>query len=205
MTNRNARLIRELENLRLPELQERYRATVGEVTRCPNRTYLVRRIREAVEAQAGNASTTQAPTGAAPAPAAERPIEPAAPAVAVATPEPPAPPAEPAEEASPVPEAEPTDTPPPAAPEATVAHAEPPPAPPRPPPRAAPSPPPGRARTATSAPRRARERPQRGRFKSMTVDELRTLYLSVVGRPTGSENRSYGERVNMGSRVRASA
>jgi outer membrane biosynthesis protein TonB len=202
MTNRNARLIRELEDLRLPELQERYRAAVGEETRCPNRTYLVRRIREALEAQARNASTTPTPTGAAPAPAAERPIEPAAPAVAVAPPEPPAPRTAPANEASPAPEAEPTAAPAPAAAEATVALAEPTPAPPAPPPRAAPAPTPRRARAATRAARRARERPQRGRFKSMTVEELQTLYLSVVGRPTGSDNRSYGERVNMGSEAR---
>jgi hypothetical protein len=33
--------------------------------------------------------------------------------------------------------------------------------------------------------------PPRGRFASMTVEELRAKYLEVVGRPTGSSDRSY--------------
>jgi hypothetical protein len=191
MTNRNARLIRELENLRLPELQERYRAAVGEETRCPNRTYLVRRIREAIEAQARNAAATPAPPPAATAHAAARPTEPTSPPVAAAPPEPPAMPTPPDQVASPAPVAELAAAPARATAEATVAHAEPTPAPPRPPQRAAPTPTPRRARAATTPARRARERPQRGRFKSMTVEELRTLYLSVVGRPTGSDDRRY--------------
>jgi hypothetical protein len=190
MTNRSARLIRELENLRLPELQERYRAAVGEETRCPNRTYLVRRIREALEAQARDAAATPAPARAASS-RAQRPIEPASSPAAAAPPEPAAPLATPAEGAPPAPDTEPNEAPPPAAAEVTVAQVAPPPAPPPPPPRAAPAPTPRRARAATTATRRARERPQRGRFKSMTVEELRTLYLSVVGRPTGSDDRRY--------------
>ena len=35
---------RELDRLRLPELQQRFRDVIGEETRCPNRTFLIRRI-----------------------------------------------------------------------------------------------------------------------------------------------------------------
>jgi hypothetical protein len=185
MTNRNARLIRELENLRLPELQERYRAAVGEETRCPNRTYLVRRIREALEAQARNASTPQAPTRA-----AARASRPTAPPVVAAPPERRTTPSPPTEVVSPAPEANGPDRQPAAAAEATLAQDEPPTAPAAPPPRVPPTPAP-RSRPAPCAARRARERPQRGRFASMTVDELQTLYLSVVGRPTGSRHPGY--------------
>ena len=41
-----------LAELRLPDLQERFAELVGEETRCPNKTYLLRRIREALEARA---------------------------------------------------------------------------------------------------------------------------------------------------------
>jgi hypothetical protein len=37
-----------LSDLRLPELQARYAEVVGETTRCPNKQWLVRRIREAM-------------------------------------------------------------------------------------------------------------------------------------------------------------
>ena len=40
----------------------------------------------------------------------------------------------------------------------------------------------------------------RGRFASMTVEELQTKYLEVVGRSTGSDDRRYVEPANMGSR-----
>lgn len=43
MTTRHA-----LEALRLPELQARYAEVVGETTRSPNRTHLIRRIEEAL-------------------------------------------------------------------------------------------------------------------------------------------------------------
>jgi hypothetical protein len=120
---------RELDRLRLPELQERFREVIGEETRCPNRTFLIRRITEALAARAATAAEAA--------------------------------PAEPA----PSPNVAPT-----------LARA-------------------ARARTAspgksTSASPRA-DRPQRGRFKSMTIDELQTAYLSIVGRPTGSTDRRY--------------
>lgn len=40
----------------------------------------------------------------------------------------------------------------------------------------------------------------RGRFASMTVEELQTKYLEVVGRSTGSDDRRYVELTDMGSR-----
>jgi hypothetical protein len=192
MSNRNTRLIRHLESLRLPELWAQYRAMVGEDTRCPNRTYLIRRIREAAEAQALDAPATPAPARTTPTRAAtRRPTEPATPQATAAPPEPPAPATAAVDEPTPEPEAGVPDASPLALTEATVGHAAPQPAPPRAPQRAAPAPTPRRAHDATSAARRARERPERGRFTSMTVEELRTLYLSVVGRPTGSSDKRY--------------
>lgn len=41
-----------LRDLRLPELQARFAEIVGEETRCPNKTFLLRRIGEALEASA---------------------------------------------------------------------------------------------------------------------------------------------------------
>ena len=43
----------------------------------------------------------------------------------------------------------------------------------------------------------------RGRFASMTIEELQTKYLEVVGRSTGSDDRRYVEPANMGSRAPA--
>lgn len=45
----------------------------------------------------------------------------------------------------------------------------------------------------------------RGRFASMTIDELQTKYLEVVGRSTGSDDRRYVEPADMGSREHAVA
>ncbi len=44
----------KLQSLRLPELQARYREVFGEDTRCPNRTYLVRKIRERLEGESSS-------------------------------------------------------------------------------------------------------------------------------------------------------
>lgn len=90
-----------LERMRLPELQARFKAVVGEATRCPNRTFLIRRIGEALATKktAKKACTKKV--------------------------------------------AEPT------------------------------------------------ARSERGRFASMTVQELQTQYASAVGRPTGSTDRRY--------------
>jgi hypothetical protein len=90
-----------LEELRLPALRDRFLVVVGEPTRCPNRTYLIRRIREAEAARAA----------------------------------------------------------------AAVEAAPPPPKPSKPQPR--------------------------GRFASMTIEELQQKYLEAVGRSTASEHRGY--------------
>lgn len=47
--------IEALHDMRLPELQARYAEVLGEETRAPNRTFLIRRITEALEA-AGEAA-----------------------------------------------------------------------------------------------------------------------------------------------------
>ena len=127
---------RELDRLRLPDLQRRFREVTGEETRCPNRRFLIRRISESLEARAAE------PTGA-PLPASE---------------------ADGAQAAS----------------DATSAPTL---------PRVAPA----RGAEAAKPPRASTraERPPRGRFKSMTVEELQTRYLLVVGRPTGSTDRRY--------------
>jgi len=104
----------DLEQLRLPDLRDRFLAVVGEPTRCPNRTYLIRRIRYARPAPAGG---------------------------------------------------------PAAAPEA------------------APAPDPIPAPVPAAAPAAARE--PRGRFASMTIEELQRKYAEVVGRTTSSEHRGY--------------
>jgi len=54
--------VKALEKLRLPELQARFVEIVGEETKAPNRKFLVRRITEALEAQAGDAPPAEAAT-----------------------------------------------------------------------------------------------------------------------------------------------
>lgn len=99
----------DLDGLRLPELQARYQAVVGEATRCPNRTFLVRRIHEALAASTpSNGPTTRTRK---------------------------------------------------------------------------------KARTKKSA--ETTTRSARGRFTSMTIEELQAQYASAVGRPTGSTDRRY--------------
>lgn len=121
---------RELERLRLPELQERYRALVGEETRCPNRAFLIRKIADALDARA----TRTATSSNAPTPRRRRDDARVEPAPRVEAP--------------------------------TTAKAS----------RAA-------AEPAAKAPR--------GRFQSMTTEELQTAYLAIVGRSTGSNDRRY--------------
>jgi len=116
MSNRNKRTRNELERLRLPELQARFREVVGETSRSPNRKFLIRRIEETLAARA------------------EQPAAPESPPPAVDTP---------AEES--------------AASDASAA-------------------------TATHV---------RGRFTSMSIEELQAKYLEAVGRATGSDDRRY--------------
>jgi hypothetical protein len=104
----NART-KNLETMRLPDLQARFQAVVGEPTRCPNRTFLIRRIREALaESKSAKAATARTPK---------------------------------------------------------------------------------EARAKKSAETTARS--ARGRFTSMTIEELQAQYTSAVGRPTGSTDRRY--------------
>jgi hypothetical protein len=51
----------DLDRLRLPELQARYQAVVGEATRCPNRTFLIRRIREVLAESTPSRATAARP------------------------------------------------------------------------------------------------------------------------------------------------
>lgn len=51
MTSTTRRTLESLSKLRLPELQARFAEIVGEPTRSPNKTFLVRRIGEALEAR----------------------------------------------------------------------------------------------------------------------------------------------------------
>jgi len=117
----------DLENLRLPDLQRRFVEVVGEDTRCPNKQFLIRRIREALRQQ-------QEAAEAAPAGTANEATQESAAVEAPA-------PAEP------------------------------------------------RIRPLRQAIQSARS--PRGRFKSMTVEELQTMYLDRVGRPTGSSDKNY--------------
>ncbi len=193
MSNRNARLLRDLERLRLPELQTRFRLIVGEETRCPNRTFLLRRIREALDAQA---AAPEGPATAAPTPdeseAASTPLE------AIEAPPPPVDEDAPSESALEHPA--PGEARGAALADAGPSIVE------QSPATAAPSPLPApvrssptawsragvqRARAAKVAAERVNARAVRGRFSSMTVEELQTLYLSVVGRKTGSDDRRY--------------
>lgn len=65
---KNRKETKALEKLRLPELQAKFAEVTGEKSRSPNRTFLIRRITETLEAR-----------GPAPAPASDATTEPAAP------------------------------------------------------------------------------------------------------------------------------
>lgn len=51
MSKRIDKQIAKLEQLRLPDLQARFAEIVGETTRSPNKVFLLRKIREALEAR----------------------------------------------------------------------------------------------------------------------------------------------------------
>lgn len=62
MTNSNLDvMMAELAELRLPQLQAKYAEVVGKKTRAPNRKFLLRKIREALEAQADEDSEAGEP------------------------------------------------------------------------------------------------------------------------------------------------
>lgn len=63
----------DLRALRLPDLQARFAELVGEETRCPNKAFLLRRIGEALEARAAQATPTEDVTAEAATPTDEAP------------------------------------------------------------------------------------------------------------------------------------
>ena len=52
--------IEKLNELKLPELQARYAEVMGEETRAPNKTFLIRRIVGALESRAAREETVEA-------------------------------------------------------------------------------------------------------------------------------------------------
>lgn len=166
-----------LQKMRLPELQARYREVVGEATRSPNRTWLIRRIEEALAVrERPKATQEQAPTkptkGRFPEKAkahqatahAEQATqsqggtkaEDSAPAPAGATPSR---------------SGKKGATPAPAPAKSTTSASA--------------------ATTSASAAGQPATKPPRGRFSAMTVEQLQAMYLEVVGRPTGSDSKAY--------------
>ena len=128
MSKQTKRTRNELEGLRLPALQARFREVVGETSRSPNRKFLMRRIEEALAARTEQEQASASSEHV----IEERTAEPAnLQADAVETPS-----------------------------EATT----------------------------DVVPSVSR---QRGRFASMSVEELQTKYLEVVGRATGSDDKRY--------------
>jgi hypothetical protein len=82
MSKTTKRDIAKLAKLRVNELQAKFAEVVGETTRSPNKTYLIRRISEALEAADEADRAAQA---ASPAPTPEEPEEAAPPATVAAT------------------------------------------------------------------------------------------------------------------------
>ena len=62
MSHRNTRARNDLEELRLPELQARFREVTGETSRSPNRTFLIRRIEETLAARVEEAPARTEPS-----------------------------------------------------------------------------------------------------------------------------------------------
>jgi hypothetical protein len=61
MTETTQNAIDALQALRLPELRTRYAEVVGEETKCPNKTWLVRKITEALAGQDAEAGIAEPP------------------------------------------------------------------------------------------------------------------------------------------------
>jgi hypothetical protein len=61
MTETTQHAIDALQALRLPELRTRYAEVVGEETKCPNKTWLVRKITEALAAKDAEAGVAEPP------------------------------------------------------------------------------------------------------------------------------------------------
>jgi len=181
MSNTTKNTTAELESLRLPELQVRFIEVVGEISKSPNRKFLIRRITETLAAQAQKVEV--------------KPVSAHAPA-AVGTPEPK--PAKRTRSKVKAQEPAPVEAPKPApTPVTGPAQAEPPPAAST----AAPGPvvvPAAPAQPSEQQPALAAvdaptppAKPARGRFSGLTVDDLQAKYREVVGRSTGSDNKAY--------------
>ncbi|NNB92451.1 DUF2924 domain-containing protein [Corallococcus exiguus] len=173
-----------LQKLRLPELQARYREVVGEATRSPNRTWLIRRIEEALaargrpqpkEKEQAPGKSGRGPKGRTKAQKKEEQAE------------------------APAPES--------STPKADEAPLNATPAPASPTPKSAPTVGSSAEPASNEGPPAAK--PPRGRFAAMTVEQLQAKYLEVVGRQTGSDDRRYliwkireaeKGRINIGSR-----
>ena len=60
MSNKTKNQIAKLGKMKLPELQAKYAEVVGEKTRSPNKTFLIRKITEALAAAGGDAKAVKA-------------------------------------------------------------------------------------------------------------------------------------------------
>ena len=60
MSKTTKKAIEKLGNMKVNELQARFAEVTGETTRSPNKTFLIRRITEALQAAAGETKTTKA-------------------------------------------------------------------------------------------------------------------------------------------------
>lgn len=175
MTDTMNALIAELSELRLPELRERYRAVLGTETRCPNRTFLIRSICSALRPAAPVDDNEQP----APLPAPPSETEP------VALDEEDVESLEEDEADADSANAEPLEAAVVADAGTTTGTAD------EPPTLAVQT---SEQPTRGRAPKVARpriERQPRGRFSSMTVEELQAKYREVVGRDTGSDDKRY--------------
>ncbi len=175
MTNVDT-IMKSLETFRLPELQAKYEELVGTKTRAPNKTFLKRKIREALEALEVEAEEqpSEEPATATVVAQLEAPEEQPATAAVEAQLE--------APEEQPTPAAQPEAPAPAAQPEAPKA------------PKAK-----GR-RLAPPRPQaaRPRETPKENsdtaggqKLKDLDVPALQTKYVEVVGRPTKSSDKNY--------------
>jgi hypothetical protein len=182
MSNRTKRLKNELMRLRLPELQARFQEVTGEGSRSPNRKFLTRRILEVLMAEPATATADEVEVGA----AAEPPVDGDDEAIAEdeVSDEPAMSDAETSTESPPVPLVESTES---SVIEATASEAEPSTAEASADAEAS-EPVDDDADTSESTTTPPR---QRGRFASMTIEELQAKYLDVVGRATGSDDRRY--------------
>ncbi|ADO70290.1 ribbon-helix-helix domain-containing protein [Stigmatella aurantiaca] len=166
-----------LQKMRLPELQARYREVIGEATRSPNRTWLIRRIEEALAArERPKATQEQAPIKLTKGRAPEKAKAHQATA--------------PAEQATQSQEGKKAEDFAPAPAGATPSRSG--------KKGATPAPAPAKstssasaATTSASAAGQPATKPPRGRFSAMTVEQLQAMYLEVVGRPTGSDSKAY--------------